>query len=174
MRYRNRRIPFDFLWRTDLKDTLFVMSKCRKFYYGPFFPLQQIQPVFDFLTRRAPDRLFGLVKYRGIVEELLSADEFFTEYTDTNWIRDRASSGDAVYQRLLGFIYANAWLEGASYDVRPDFDREAKLWLDRAVDQGDRIACDLKRQISTPERGAPYYSELRYPVSLTGLREYSR
>lgn len=153
-------------------DTFLIKSKCRKFYYGPFFYRQQIQPVFDFLTFRAPTHGYRLIPYRGIVEETYSTSEFFREWTDHKWLRQKATDGNVVCQRFLGFIIGNAWTEGSSYDVRPEFDKEAIGWLGRATKQGDRIAADLLQQMSVSDRGKPYYSELLYPISTPGFPQH--
>lgn len=53
---------------------------------------------------------------------------------------------------MLGFLYANQWMEGTSYDTHTENDQLALHWLKRASENSDRHARTLYNRLASIRR----------------------
>src|SRR5271157_5761659 len=130
------RIPFDSLWRKDLKDCRLILRKDGKIYAGAFYYRETLEPVIDAMNLMGrPDNPVAKVrKYKASWSEIVYVFTWFKEWFDLDALKAKAEANDAIAQRLLGFIYANAWTSASSYDTREADDKVAFYWLKRSAD----------------------------------------
>lgn len=117
------RIPFDTLWRKGLNECRIIVRKDRKVYAGAFYHLQPLEPVVDAMNWSWPENPCSVRRYIASWSEMLLVSNWFQECFDLKKLKSASETNDAVAQRLLGFMYANAWRSGASYDTREDDDK---------------------------------------------------
>jgi hypothetical protein len=137
------RIPFDFFWRKDLNDCRIILRKDGKVYAGAFFHLQPLEPVIDSMNLFWPENPCSIRKYLASWAEMLSVSEWFQGWFDLAKLKAQAEANNEISQRILGFLYANAWMEGTSYDTREENDKLAFYWLRRSLNGGDSHARTL-------------------------------